>query len=122
MHILLNVNVAENMATFLTLSDSEDELDNEICIGSYRGDIVGIRYYRGTVNNNEMVSLSREPHNPYDRNAVRVDNVYGIQVGHIKRDLARALADVVDNRLARLEGYLLALICNSSRFDLCSSV
>ena len=39
-----------------------------------------------------------------DRNAVRVDTVYGIQVGHIKRELARALADVMDNRLARLEG------------------
>jgi len=92
------------MANFLDISDSEDELDNEVCIGGYRGDIVGIRYYRGTVNNNEMVSLRREPHNPYDRNAVRVDNVYGIQVGHIKRELAKALADVMDNRLARLEG------------------
>lgn len=89
------------MANFLDVSDSEDELDNEVCIGGYRGDIVGIRYYRGTVNNNEMVSLTREPHNPYDRNAVRVDNVYGIQVGHIKRELARALANVMDNGLAR---------------------
>ena len=91
-------------ANFCDISDSDDELDHEVCIGSYRGDIVGIRYYRGTVNHNEMVSLTREPHNPYDRNAVRVDNVYGIQVGHIKRELARALADVMDNRLGRLEG------------------
>ncbi|CAH3028213.1 unnamed protein product, partial [Porites evermanni] len=92
------------MSNFLDIPDSDDELDHEVCFGGYRGDIVGIRYYRGTVNNNEMVSLTREPHNPYDRNAVRVDNVYGIQVGHIKRELARALADVMDNRLVRLEG------------------
>ena len=92
------------MATFSDSFDSEDELDDEVYIGGYRGDIVGIRYYRGTVNNNEMVSLLREPHNPYDRNAVRVDNVYSIQVGHIKRELARALADVIDNKLARVEG------------------
>jgi len=91
-------------ANFCDISDSDDELDHEVCFGSYRADIVGIRYYRGTVNNNEMVSLIREPHNPHDRNAVRVDNVYGIQVGHIKRELARALADVMDNRLTRLEG------------------
>lgn len=92
------------MSNFLDIPDSDDELNHEVCFGGYRGDIVGIRYYRGTVNNNEMVSLTREPHNPYDRNAVRVDNVYGIQVGHIKRELARALADVMDNRLVRLEG------------------
>ena len=91
-------------ANFCDISDSDDELDHEVCFGSYRADIVGIRYYRGTVNNDEMVSLIREPHNPYDRNAVRVDNVCGIQVGHIKRELARALADVMDNRLTRLEG------------------
>ena len=96
--------MAFKMANCFDISDSDDELDHEVCIGGYRGDIVGIRYYRGTVNNNEMVSLVREPHNPYDRNAVRIDNVYGIQVGHIKRELARALADVMDNRLVRLEG------------------
>ena len=90
--------------------DSEDELDNEMCIGGYRGDIVGIRYYRGTVNNNEMVSLVREPRNPYDRNAVRVDNVYGIQVGHIKKELALALADVIDSKLVRVEGWVCTVI------------
>lgn len=92
------------MATSSDSFDSEVELDNEMCIGGYRGDIVGIRYYRGTVNNNEMVSLVREPRNPYDRNAVRVDNVYGIQVGHIKKGLALALADVIDSKLVRVEG------------------
>ena len=84
--------------------DLDDELHEEVHFGAYRGDIVGIRYYRGNVNNHEMVSLVREPCNQYDRNAVRVDNVRGIQVGHIKRQLARALADVVDSGRARLEG------------------
>ena len=83
--------------------DSDDE-ENETCFGMYRGTIVGIRYYGGTVCNNEMVSLRREPNNPYDRNAVRVDNVDGVQVGHIKREQARVLTDVVDGKLARIEG------------------
>lgn len=34
-----------------------------------------------------MVSLIREPENPYDRWAVRVDNVRGQRVGHLPRVL-----------------------------------
>ena len=59
------------------------------------------------VNNHEMVSLVREPHNRYDPNAVKVNNVNGIQVGHIKRELAKPLASIVDRRLARVEGSVL---------------
>lgn len=62
------------------------------------------RYYNGKVNNNEMVSLRREPTNRYDRNAIRVDNVFGQQVGHIKREQAAALAPLVDKKYAKLEG------------------
>lgn len=51
-----------------------------------------------------MVSLVRQPQNPYDRNAVMVANVYGSQVGHIKRELAALLANIMDNNLARVEG------------------
>ncbi|XP_078694634.1 helicase-like transcription factor isoform X1 [Branchiostoma floridae x Branchiostoma belcheri] len=87
-----------------TVAMGDDDLDHEVLIGTLRGNIVGIRYYRGEVNRNEMVSLVREPRNPYDSNAVRVDNVMGVQVGHIKRELARPLAYIVDQGLARVEG------------------
>ncbi|EGW13341.1 Ceruloplasmin [Cricetulus griseus] len=60
--------------------------------------------FRYKVNNNEMVSLQREPNNPYDKNAIRVNNVNGDQVGHLKRDLAAALAYIMDNKLAQVEG------------------
>lgn len=56
------------------------------------------------VNNNEMVNLVREPMNQYDPNAVKVNNVAGQQVGHIKRELAKALAHIIDFHLARIEG------------------
>ena len=56
------------------------------------------------VNNNEMVSLVRQPNNQYDRNAVKVENVYGQQVGHIKRQMAEALSYIVDNNYARIDG------------------
>ena len=84
--------------------DSDDDLDMEERFGTFRADIVGIRYYKGRVNNREMVSLQREPHNPYDCNAIRVNNIYGVQVGHIKREQAKVLARIVDANKARLEG------------------
>lgn len=33
-----------------------------------------------------MVALQREPNNPYDKNAIKVNNVNGNQVGHLKKD------------------------------------
>ena len=56
------------------------------------------------VNRGEMVSLVREPQNPYDRNAVMVANVYGSQVGHMKKELAAAMAPIIDGNLAKIEG------------------
>ncbi|KAL6067925.1 hypothetical protein STEG23_022541, partial [Scotinomys teguina] len=85
---------------FLT---SDEELDS-VLFGTLRGQVVGLRYYTGVVNNNEMVSLQREPNNPYDKNAIKVNNVNGNQVGHLKRDLAAALAYIMDNKLAQVEG------------------
>lgn len=35
----------------------------------------------------QMVELLREPDNPYDRWAIRVDNVRGVKVGHLPRVL-----------------------------------
>ena len=45
----------------------------------------------------EYVTLVREPHNPYDRNAVRVESMRGVQVGHISKVVAEALAPVLDD-------------------------
>ncbi|KAM6414608.1 helicase-like transcription factor isoform 2-T2 [Rhynochetos jubatus] len=85
-------------------SGAEEDVDSAVLYGTLRGSVVGLRYYTGIVNNNEMVALQREPNNPYDKNAVRVNNVNGEQVGHIKRELAAALAGVMDSRLAVVEG------------------
>ncbi|KAK6186271.1 hypothetical protein SNE40_008341 [Patella caerulea] len=84
------------------LTQEESRIDSNL--GTVNGDIVGLQYYKGTVNNGEMVTLEREPHNRYDRNAIRVINMDGQQVGHIKRELAKALSFVLDNKLARVEG------------------
>ncbi|KAM6258211.1 helicase-like transcription factor [Porphyrio hochstetteri] len=85
-------------------SGTEEDTDSAILYGTLRGSVVGLRYYTGIVNNNEMVALQREPNNPYDKNAVKVNNVNGDQVGHIKKELAAALAGIMDSKLALVEG------------------
>ncbi|RVE57448.1 hypothetical protein OJAV_G00216470 [Oryzias javanicus] len=85
-------------------ASEEPDADGSVLFGHLRGSVVGLRYYTGVVNRGEMVGLVREPQNPYDRNAVMVANVYGNQVGHIKKELAAAMAYVMDNNLAKVEG------------------
>ncbi|KAJ9382898.1 hypothetical protein DTO063F5_5417 [Paecilomyces variotii] len=68
--------------------------------------IVGVRYYRGQATVGEHVILKREPGNPYDRNAIRVDNVMGHQIGHIPRNTAAKLAKYMDSRDLLIEGIL----------------
>ena len=74
--------------------EEEEELQ---FLGSVKFTIVGIRYYTGKAHAGEFVSLAREPRNPYDRNAIRVDNMSGQKVGHIKREQAAALAPILDD-------------------------
>ncbi|XP_009981497.1 PREDICTED: helicase-like transcription factor [Tauraco erythrolophus] len=99
--------IALGLEDFLSVGDTsgtEEDTDLAILYGTLRGSVVGLRYYTGIVNNNEMVALQREPNNPYDKNAVKVNNVNGDQVGHIKKELAAALAGIMDNKLAVVEG------------------
>ncbi|XP_065267489.1 helicase-like transcription factor [Emys orbicularis] len=83
---------------------TDEDTDSAVLFGTLRGNVVGLRYYTGVVNNNEMVALQREPSNLYDKNAVKVNNVNGNQVGHIKKELAAPLAYIMDNKLAIVEG------------------
>ncbi|XP_009296828.1 helicase-like transcription factor isoform X2 [Danio rerio] len=96
--------LSQELANLTEDAGQELEAEGNVLFGSIQGLIVGLRYYTGAVNKGEMVSLVREPHNPYDRNAVMVANVYGSQVGHIKKELAAAMAYIMDNKLARVEG------------------
>lgn len=50
--------------------------------------------------------MRREPANPYDRNAIRIDNVTGTQIGHIPRRIAEKLAKFMDNSYLHVEGEL----------------
>ncbi|RIA91205.1 SNF2 family helicase [Glomus cerebriforme] len=82
----------------------EDEGAIQKVYGNVITKVVGVRYYDGVVNRNESVSITREPFNMYDRNALRADNILGVQVGHIPRDVAAVLAPLIDNGNIRIEG------------------
>lgn len=71
--------------------------------GALNSKIVGVRYYNGRATIGECVTIRREPQNHYDRNAIRIDNVMGNQVGHIPRNIASKLAPyLVRYRYAKL--------------------
>jgi SWI/SNF-related matrix-associated actin-dependent regulator of chromatin subfamily A3 len=76
----------------LDLSQDADEGNGSVCVGAIDGKIVGIRYYDGYATMGEQVMIKREPGNPYDSNAIRINNVQGTQIGHLPRNLAAKLA------------------------------
>ncbi|OJD15502.1 hypothetical protein AJ78_04233 [Emergomyces pasteurianus Ep9510] len=68
--------------------------------------VVGIRYYTGHATIGEYVRIKREPSNRFDPNAIRIDNVMGVQIGHLPRTIASKLAPYMDSRSLLIEGIL----------------
>lgn len=88
----------------LTQDDPQSSLE---LYGSLENKIVGVRYYNGVATPHELVVLRREAHNQYDRNAIRVDNVMGNQIGHLPRTVVSKLAPYVDRGDLVLEAVLI---------------
>uniref|UniRef100_A0A8C6Q8Y5 Helicase like transcription factor n=1 Tax=Nothobranchius furzeri TaxID=105023 RepID=A0A8C6Q8Y5_NOTFU len=98
-------NITDTLSQIIRAARAEEpDADGCVLFGNLKGTVVGLRYYTGVVNRGEMVGLVREPQNPYDSNAVKVTNIYGNQVGHIKKELAAAMAYMMDRSLAKVEG------------------
>ena len=79
-----------------------------------------MQYYRGIATLDENLLFVREPQNPYDRNAIRVDSVANVQVGQyfpvtpalrtsIPRDVAAALAPLLDRGVLQAEGTVIGV-------------
>lgn len=79
----------------LTEDFDDNVYENYELYGILETKIVGIRYYNGVATVGEYVLVKREPRNQYDRNAIRIDNVYGAQIGHIPRANAAKLAPLI---------------------------
>jgi len=74
--------------------------------GVMHAKIVGCRFYNGYATVGEMVVARREPNNAYDKNAIRVLNVQGDQIGHIPKTVAAKLANYMDNRSLLIEAQI----------------
>ena len=57
----------------IDLSQDVEEGFGWTCIGAIHGKIVGIRYYDGYATPGEQVMVRREPGNPHDSNAIRIN-------------------------------------------------
>ncbi|KAI9034439.1 SNF2 family N-terminal domain-containing protein [Hyaloraphidium curvatum] len=84
-------------------------------IGIVRTKVVGIQYYQGLALPQELVQLIREPQNPYDAFALRVNNQNGQQVGHIPKAVVKVLSPLIDRGKLRLEGIVSG---HKTQFDL----
>ncbi|KAJ0978965.1 hypothetical protein J5N97_014439 [Dioscorea zingiberensis] len=82
---------------------SQSQPSESYLLGFVIGNIVGLRYYHGTINGREMVGLVREPLNPHDPNAIKVLNARAAQVGHIERPVAAVLAPLLDSHTISVE-------------------
>jgi SWI/SNF-related matrix-associated actin-dependent regulator of chromatin subfamily A3 len=90
----------------LTLDDDDDVYADSELYGIFNTKIVGIRFYSGRATLGEYVVVKREPRNPYDSNAVRINNVMGDQIGHLSRQCAAKLAPLMDSKALLVEGVL----------------
>ena len=90
----------------LTQDFDDDVYANYQLYGIFPSKIVGLRFYNGTATVGEYVKVRREPGNPYDRNAIRIDNVMNVQIGHIGRAHAAKLAPFMDSGSLLVEGAL----------------
>ncbi|KXT04400.1 hypothetical protein AC578_3573 [Pseudocercospora eumusae] len=93
----------EVIASTQFAADGTDEYQH---YGDIPTKVVGVRYYSGYANPGEHILIRREPGNQYDSNAIRIDNVAGIQIGHIPRAVAAKLARYIDSRMCHFEGQL----------------
>ena len=55
---------------------------SDVLLGTLTCQVYGVTVLPGEVRNREYVKVVREPRNPYDANAVRVDNMNGLNWSH----------------------------------------
>ena len=68
----------------LTEDFDDDVYENYRLYGILNTEIVGYRFYDGQATVGEYVKVRREPGNPYDGNAIRIDNVGAIRLATLE--------------------------------------
>lgn len=75
----------------------EDESENEFYTKVVGVTFEGRQRYIRRMSEGEEVVLERDPSNIYDKNAIKVINESGYQIGFIAKDLAEKMAPNMDN-------------------------
>lgn len=98
---------------------TQDEDAISVFCGRCTADIVGVQHYRGTISPGEIGTVRRQKNNPYDSNAIAIYSPHsGIQIGHIKREVAAVLARLMDGGSLHLEPRVTALGTYTIQCDL----
>ncbi len=71
-------------------------------LGAFDAEIVGIRHYAGKIELDGTFRCRREPGNEYDKNAIKIINEEGEQIGYLDRQTAKVLAPYMDDKSIRL--------------------
>ena len=83
--------------------------------------IVGMVYYSGEANFDDLVNFIQEPQNQYDKYAVRVENIDGKTVGYVKKADAEKLTELITNKkVQKTQGRILSernRLCLSMRIE-----
>lgn len=75
-------------------------------VGEVDAQIIGHHHYPAEIAPGEHLNLEREPANPHDKNAIRVENGRCQMVGYLPRSMANWLAPLIDSGKIRIECYL----------------
>ncbi|MDY0168739.1 MAG: HIRAN domain-containing protein [Thermoguttaceae bacterium] len=75
-------------------------------LGEIETRIAGRQYHDGYVEPGEPVALVREPDNPHDSQALRIDNQRNEPAGYLPRNVAAWLAPLLDVEKIAVEGYV----------------
>ncbi|KDP37685.1 hypothetical protein JCGZ_06342 [Jatropha curcas] len=110
------------VALFMSLDDWQDcssqSSTETFMVGFVIANIVGLRYYSGTITGRELVGLVREPLNVHDQNAIKVLNTRSLQVGHIERSVASVLSPLIDSRKITVEGIVANSRSSGNKFKI----
>ncbi|NOX53154.1 MAG: hypothetical protein GXP27_01690 [Planctomycetes bacterium] len=74
---------------------SDTNRESEV-LGSLDTFVVGMAHYRAAAKEGDRLEVVREPDNPHDPNALRVNNAARRQLGHLPRSLAEILSPLID--------------------------
>ena len=74
-------------------------------LGELDAEIVGRQHHQAEIRPGEHLNLEREPANPHDKTAIRVENGRFQMAGYVPRSMASWLAPLLDSGKIRVEGY-----------------